>query len=97
MDSIVIEEAPAPKKRKRRKKKRGRKRKPIPRRCDFYPNSPYKMMAMKQPTHAMLKEMSALYEVSMSYMVHQLVETAFKKALAYVEEQEKLESEKGEP
>ncbi len=98
MDSIVLEEAPKPvKKRKRgRPKKRGRKKKPPIRRCDLYPNSPYKMMAMKEPTHAMLKEMAGLYQVSMSSMVHQLVEVAFKKALAYVEERERLEREKGE-
>ncbi len=98
MDSIVIEEAPKPvKKRKRgRPKKRGRKKKPPVRRCDLYPNSPYKVMAIKVPTHAMVKELAELYQMSMSGIVHQLVEVAFKKALAYVEEQEKLESEKGE-
>lgn len=74
----------------------GRPKKHKRRRSKKYPGpssrlrkTQYKVLNITSLTHRMLKELGGYYKLPMRQIVHQIIEAAFKRALAEIEQEER--------
>lgn len=83
--------------RRRKHKQRGRPKKvKYPGPGSALRKTQYKVLNLTPLTHQMVKELALYYKMSMMGFVHKMIEAAFKKTLAEVEEKDKEERAKEE-